>query len=283
MSFANFIPQVYSATLYENLNDVHVYAALLSRDYEGEIKKQGDSVRVHTIGRITNSPYTKGSTTITRQNPVGATQVMSVDQAHYFAYDMDDIDILQTKPELLDKYLAEAAWGLADTVDNDIAAVLKAGVAAANVLADVDLAGDTNFVKGYQALVDLSVVLTKNNVPRQGRWAVAPPEFEGFLLKDNRFVGYGTADSNTRLANGKIGRIAGFDIHISNNVPTGDGGNPLIIAGVSSAAGYVEQINKVEPYRPEDSFEDAVKGLLVYGRKVFDGTRLAAVEVDVTV
>ena len=39
-------------------------------------------------------------------------------------------------------------------------------------------------------------------------------------------------------------------------------------AGHPSAIAYAEQIVKVETYRPDDSFSDAVKGLHVYGAKL---------------
>ena len=38
MAIDNFIPQIWSGRILENLNKQHVFAARLNRDYEGEIK-----------------------------------------------------------------------------------------------------------------------------------------------------------------------------------------------------------------------------------------------------
>ncbi len=58
MAFSNFIPEIWSARLLEHLDKVHVYASLLNRDYEGEIKAFGDTVHINQVGNITVKDYT---------------------------------------------------------------------------------------------------------------------------------------------------------------------------------------------------------------------------------
>jgi hypothetical protein len=209
MTLDAVIPQVWSARLLKNLNDEHVFADLLTREYEGEIKNVGDSVRIHTVGRVTINSYTKNTTTLTRERLDVAAQVLIVDQAHYFDFEIDDIDAAQQNPKLMSSFMEEAVWGFNDVIDDDIAAILAAGVATANQLTAVDDvgtgAGDSDF---YEILVDLGVQLTTQNVPRQGRWVVVPPWAEGMLMKDSRFVSFGTGENLSVLKNGKIGRAA---------------------------------------------------------------------------
>ena len=57
MSIKNFIPTLWSARLLEHLDKVHVYVNLLNRDYEGEIKNYGDTVKINQIGDITIKDY----------------------------------------------------------------------------------------------------------------------------------------------------------------------------------------------------------------------------------
>ena len=57
MSVKNFIPQIWSAILLEHLDKSHVYVALCNRDYEGEIKMFGDTVKVNQLGDITVKDY----------------------------------------------------------------------------------------------------------------------------------------------------------------------------------------------------------------------------------
>ncbi len=173
----------------------------------------------------------------------------------------------------MDAATRETAWSMADAVDTYLASVLQAGSTnnvtgpAAAVLTIGTGAGETN---AYVSLVNAGVALTEQNVPTRGRWAVVPPWFEGMLLKDDRFVSYGTVANRDDLKNGNIGRAAGFDIFVSNNVSSlgGLGVNYYIQTGVNEAATYAEQIDDTEAYRPEGSFSDALKGLHLYGAKV---------------
>lgn len=52
-----------------------------------------------------------------------------------------------------------------------------------------------------------------------------------------------------------------------NNIALAGGGQ-VAVAGVSMATTYAEQINKVEAFRPQKRFADALKGLHLYGCKV---------------
>ena len=50
MAFSNFIPEIWSARLLEHMDKVHVYANLMNRDYEGDIKAYGDTVHINLLG-----------------------------------------------------------------------------------------------------------------------------------------------------------------------------------------------------------------------------------------
>ena len=73
------------------------------------------------------------------------------------------------------------------------------------------------------------------------------------------------------MRTGFIGKVAGFDVYESNNVPEVDKSTykqSLIIASVPQATTYAEHVVKTEAYRMESRFADAVKGLHVYGAVV---------------
>jgi hypothetical protein len=71
---------------------------------------------------------------------------------------------------------------------------------------------------------------------------------------------------------GVVGKYANALVTIENLLPKGQAtsANDTVynILRTEHAIAFVEQINKVEPYRPEDSFEDALKGLYTFGAKV---------------
>ncbi len=286
MSFDNFIPTLWSASILENLNDEHVYGDLFNHDYEGDIKQVGDSVRINSVGRITINSYTKASTTITVQDPDAAGQALVIDQSKYFAFRIDDIDALQGKPDTMNAHMLEAAWGFGDTIDADLATILWSNMAGnatsgtGNRLTDATSVGvGATDEDAYQILIDLGVKLTEANVPTGGRWAVVPPWFGGMLAKDPRAVSFGTSKNRADYANGRVGgQVAGFDLRQSNNVTT-SGSAYRISAGYKGGQTFVKQIQDVIPFKPEGSFSDALKGLLLYGRKVTRPSALAGIQV----
>jgi N4-gp56 family major capsid protein len=268
MALENFIPTIWSARLLENLQKALVYgqAGIVNRDYEGEIRDVGDTVRINAIGAVTVSDYTKNTDINAPETLQDASLLLRIEKAKYFNFAVDDVDRVQQKPKVMDAAMRESAYALRDVADQYIAAQMVAG---AGVKWGTDASPKVldTAVKAYELLVDVGIELDKVNVPRAGRWAVVPPWVYGLFLKDDRFVKAGTTRSDQVLANGEMGQAAGFTILESNNVPVSSN-KYRVLAGVPQACSYAEQVLKVEAYRPERRFADAVKGLHVYGAKV---------------
>lgn len=284
MSVASFIPELWAARLLQNLNKEMVYANLLNRDYEGEIKQMGDTVHINSIGKVTTKTYTRNSDIDAPEELSTTDQELKIDQGNYFNMAVDDVDKIQAAGDLMDEAMKEAAYSLSDTAEQYIAGLLKVGKAAEAYNATVG--DDTTPVQvtkdnAYEILVNLKTALDKQNVPKQGRWVVLPPEYEGFMLLDPRFA-YNTGKSESRLESGAVARAAGFEIYLSNNVPNESDKKYKVIASYSGAATYAEQVLKTEAYRPEKRFADAVKGLHVFGAKVTREKAIAVATVNFT-
>jgi hypothetical protein len=125
MAIAEFIPEIWSAELLSSLKKAQVYAqpGVVNRNYEGEIAQSGDTVHITSISRPTIATYTKDSTTITPETLTDAQRALVIDQAKYFAFEIDDIDMRQAKDggALMSEAASEAAYGLADLVDQLVA------------------------------------------------------------------------------------------------------------------------------------------------------------------
>lgn len=273
MAFTNFIPAVWSARLLEHLDKAHVYGALVNRDYEGEIKEFGDTVHINRIGAVTIKSYTKNTDIDAPEALSNEDQTLVINQAKYFNFQIDDIDKAQIRPELMNSATQRAAYALADVSDQYIAGLMAAG-AAGTVGSDASPITVTS-TNAYEQLVALKVKLDEQNVPTIGRWVVVPAWFHGLLLMDNRFVANGTDKGVNALQNGLVGYAAGFEIHMSNNVPNTENAKYKIVGGTNLGCAFAEQIVELQPYTPEKRFADALKGLNVYGAKVVEGNALA--------
>lgn len=284
MSVRNFVPEIWSSRLLVATRKALVYAApgVVNRDYEGEISDAGDTVRITSVSRPTVGTYTPGSTTITPETLTTGQRTLTVDQSKYWAFEIDDVDKRQAKSDLIPQAMSEAAYALADTVDQYVAG-LYTQIASGNFLnaqgSPINTYTDPKHAYD-KVLVPLRTKLTKANVPTAGRYVVVPPEFYASLLLDERFIAADKAATDAGLRNGFVGRAAGFDIYESNNCPVPTGDTTVIQAGVKEAITFAEQISKTEAYRPENSFADAVKGLALYGAKVLRPDHLAAAFID---
>lgn len=218
MSVENFIPTIWSARLLRHLDKRHVYLNLLNRDYEGEIKNFGDTVKVNQIGEVTIKDYTKGSDIEAPEDLSGEQQELKIDQAKYFNFSVDDVDNAQTNPKLMDKAMERVAYGMNDVIDAYAANLLAINVHADNKIGDDETPKTLDKTTAYDYLVDLGVELTEANVPTMGRWLVIPAWYHGLLLKDDRFVGNGTDYNKAILEGGEVGKGAGFTIYVSSNV-----------------------------------------------------------------
>jgi N4-gp56 family major capsid protein len=279
MAINNFIPTVWSARLLQNLQRTLVYgqAAVINRDYEGEIRAYGDTVKINNIGRISVGDYTKNTDMDDPETLTDETRTLVIDQAKYFNFQVDDVDRIQQNPKLMDEAMREAAYALRNAADQFIASHY---VDAYHQIGNDATPVEPTKNDAYEYLVDLSVKLDEADVPEQGRFVIVPPWYEGLMLKDDRFIKTGSSAAEDRLANGIIGYAAGFMVLKSNNVPKVEAGqgvveNYKIIAGHNIAWSFAEQVNQVEAYRPEKRFADAVKGLHLYGCKVVRPEALA--------
>lgn len=283
MAITKFQPEVWSATLLSILEKSLVYAGApcVNRNYEGEISQYGDTVHIVSIADPTISTYTK-DTDLTVQVLTDSEQLLTIDQAKAFAFEIDDIDMRQARDggALMTEAAKRAAFGLRDLTDQFVAGLMKTGVNASNALGAVTVS--TTPTDAYdKVLVPLAQKLDEANVPTEGRFVVVTPAFYAKLRLDGRFIKANEAGT-TALHNGNVGGAAGFDISVSNNAPAGASTGKVIIAGSNIATSYAEQISKVEAFRPEKRFADALKGLHLYGAKVVRDTALATADVTVS-
>lgn len=262
MSAANFIPELWSRLLLIAFRKRFVFASLVNRDYEGEIANQGDTVRITTPGAIAIRDY---AGTVTYDGVTSTQQSLLIDQAKYFGFEIEDIDAAQANVSLESAYVVEAAEALADSVDQNLAALYTA---AGIPDIPIDLTATSPVQSLYSSLVLAGRRLDERNVPRTGRWVVVSPAGYAHLLTDDRFIVTPPAGDGSIISSGLVGQVAGFQVYVSNNVVESSANVRKYVYGTNRAITFAEQISKTETLRREGSFSDAIRGLLVFGRRV---------------
>ena len=286
MSIVNAIPQVWAANILRALNTLLVYGnpAIINTDYDGDIAAQGDTVKITTLGDVTVKDYSRDADIEAPEALTDAQLTLTIDQQKYFNFAVDDIDKRQAIPGLMDEASRRAAYGLRKSTDSFIASHFT-DIAAGNFSgsdASPEKVKTAGVESAYNSIIDLGVLLDATDTPEDSRFVVVPPWMVGYLEKDLRFIGYGTAPNRKMLeeglaptTNGLVGRAGGFDVYQSNQVPNTEGKKYKIIAGHKMAWSFADQLVETVAFRPERRFADALKGLHVYGAKVVRPSNLA--------
>ena len=276
MTIVNFIGEVWSAQILQSLQKSLVYgqSGVINRDYEGEVKGKGDTVRITSHGPITISEYDKSTGLSDPEQLSDAQTVLETDQSYSFNFRIEDVDKAQASGALMASATRDAAYQLADTADQYIAGIMaaQAGNTVGADGTDKIFDGSTNDVT--DVILACKQALDEDNVPFQGRWIILPPWVVRMLLKDSSITDPQWGGVEGVMKNGQIGRLYGFDILQSNNVPNTAGDHYKVIAGASRACTFADSVNEVEAYRPDKFIADALRGLHVYGAKVIDPTSL---------
>lgn len=264
MAISNFIPTIWSESLLNQLGAKYIAVKHCNRQFEGEIKHVGSSVRVCGIGPITISDYSKNTDMSAPETLTDTASTLTVDRAKYFNFQIDDIDRAQAKPILMDGAMKVAADGLAAEADKYVFSLYTE--ADSEIVVDEPDA-DTiinDFIEARRILYTKGVTDTDDVVIE------VTPDVAALLIKAKINL---STDNTEALENGCIGKIAGCRVFVSNNIAVVDDEEECVLSHKclvrsKSAVAYAERISEVCAYRPEKRFADAVKGLHLYGAKV---------------
>jgi len=275
----NFVPEIWSGKLQVKFYKSTVLGEITNNDWEGEIKGQGDKVKIRTIPTISVRDYTKGMN-LTNEVPVSTPLELTIDYGKYFSVVVDDIDAHQADVKLMDMFTNDASQQMKITIDALVLDGIKAAAVAANkgatagaISGNLNLGTDASPVgfsktTALDTILNMGLALDEQNVPEEGRWIVLPA-WAGALIKGSELrQAYLTGDSVSPLRNGKIGMIDRFTVYLSNNLPKTGDGDTYIMAGTRDAVSFASQITNVETLRAQSTFGNIMRGLNVFGYKV---------------
>ncbi|MFI6319745.1 phage capsid protein [Nonomuraea sp. NPDC050556] len=277
-----FVPEIYSAKLQIKLEGSLVLASALvaNRDFEGDIRDAGDTVKIPMeILDPTITPYHLQTGLGTPQELTLKDTDLKITEADSFNFRVEDIAQVQNKVKgLVAKGQERAARKLAEAADVFVSGVITTAVATADsrgkkvtqIVRDPAAVGGAG--KAYETIVAANLVLDTNDVPSQGRYIVVSPKIYSELLLDERFISADKYGAGSVITNGEVGRILGMTVYMTTVMYTRE-----MVIGHQMAVTFANQIVKTESYRPEKYFSDAVKGLHVYGARVIRPEALVTV------
>jgi hypothetical protein len=267
MAVTNFIQSIWSKKIQDDLELKCKLVDNCLRDYEGDVK-HASSVKILGVGEPTIGAYDSG-VDITIEEMSDRGQMLTIDQANYFAFYVDDIDQAQSVPGLKEKYQEKAVHGLAVARDTYVANLIK---------------GATNYTtadgltaEGVKDAIDEAIVaLRERNFDEEGVIEITPAVYNKFK---NHLITLST-NNPEYIKKGIVGVYDDFNVIMSNNMAKDESFAYCCVRGKKAIA-FAGQINEVEALRSEKRFKDIVRGLDTFGAKVIDDARIQVVKVPV--
>ena len=299
-----FIPQLWSQKLNAKFYQNTMLTEISNTSWEGEIKNQGDTIRIRTAPSITINDYAGAGTTLTSEVPTPIFTDMQINKGKYFSVQVNDVLAHQADMDLMNMFTEDAAKQLKINIENECfynwfitegADADNKGATAGALSAEYNLGTDAAPLNQatprnvLDAILRMSAALDEQNVPEEGRWLILSPYERQLLMQTEIAQAYFTGDNSSTIRTGKIGMLDRFTVYVSNLLPKGAtdkgmvsglaavadgaadvGSKPrrMMVAGTNAACAFASQIAKTEPLRNQTDFGDIVRGLAVYGRKV---------------
>ena len=292
-----FLPAVYSKKVLNFFRKSSVAEAITNTDYAGEITAYGDTVRIIKEPVITVYQYERGQD-VTQTKLTDQEINLVVDTANAFKFIVDDIETSMSHVNFKEVASSSAAYALRDAFDSGVIATMFSGVPASSpnhVLGSdnaTDLAAGTfdgtgNLDIGYASgehdpidvLSHMARLLDEQNVPEEGRWFLANPEFyEQLVQSSSKLLSVDFNAGQGSIRNGLVssGKLRGFDMYKTNNIAATSNAAGKCLAGHISSTCTAQTIVNTEVIRDPSSFGDIVRGLHVYGAKVLRGESIVS-------
>jgi hypothetical protein len=310
----NFIPTLWAGKLLAKFYQNTMMTEIFNTDYEGQLKNQGDTIRIRTAPSISISDYVIGQN-LQYEVPVPIFQDMQISKGKYFGVQVNDIHAYQSDMNLMNMFTEDAAKQLKIAIENEVffnnfvtegPVAANEGATAGSISAAYDLGTDTAPIlqttpeNVLKAILRMSSALDEQNVPEDGRWLVITPFDRQLLMQSSIAQAYFSGDDKSTIRTGKIGMLDRFTVYVSNLLPRGAAGKALVagltdpatggavasakarrvmVAGTKAAGSFAMTVNKTEPLRNQTDFGDIVRGLAVYGRKVVKPEALVIAQV----
>ena len=195
-----------------------ITANLVNRGYDGEFRKKGDTINVPSYAAPSVQDITAGrGNENTPSNVVSANVAVTLSEWKEVKIQFSDKELKQIEEGRPSEALETAVIALADHVDGYVLAQI--GAKGYNT---VGTAGSA-FVDPT-LMVDASVFLGNENVPKRDRYSMINPTVAGAFIKDTNLSEVNKAGNDESLRDAEVGRLYSFDNYETNNLTDFVGG-----------------------------------------------------------
>lgn len=281
MAITNFQQTIWSKKIQKALDTITSLKNHCDFQYEKD-SKNAKEVKILGVVRPKIRTYVPG-TPLVREAASDASQILKLDQYRYFDFEVEDIDKAQSVPGLIEALSQEANEGLSEEGDIYVSSIAVAEAKKTSptcvVLNPVQISGLTD--GGVAVIESAFASLYKNNCKVSNAYYLEITA-DWYTVLRPYIIELDTNNSDL-IKKGFIGKYGNANISIENllqkDTIKGQANATACMLRTSKAIAFCGQIDKVEAYRPHDSFQDALKGLYVFGAKIVRPEQLCVIPV----
>lgn len=308
MPWQNFVPAVEAKKLLKERDKYLILAAHCTREYEGQVKKAGDRVKIFGVGSPTIYTLEKDGTY--KANDVGPGSIagtgkqvvqggipvaediedteveFSVNQMALWNWGMGDVDaaLMGGAKGKMAKLRQKQGKKLAELHDSYVAKVM-AGFKPCKYKGDevdktdgkvlIKNGSGEGFINPCDLIDNIVQKLNEQDIPDSEQLVLeCSPRFWKILKKEYRDL---DTNNSAMLAGRKCGEYNDIKVFKTNN--TNVDGKEFIFVRTLDAVAFVDPHTKTKAYEPERGFAEAVKGWNLYDAAIIDPKGLISVEV----
>lgn len=183
----------------------------LIKHYDADVKSSGQTLEIPNVSGISANLKAQ-NTVVTLSYNTETKTTITLNQHYESSFVIEDLAKIQSMSDLRSDYTQAAAYAIAEKIDGSIATAM------------------TSTFTGYGAygtalsdnlILTVNRYLSENKAPRSDRAIVVHPKGEAELLAIDKYVRYdalGVGGDANSISNGKIGRIYGADVFMSQNL-----------------------------------------------------------------
>lgn len=275
MAYANLQPTIFASEILRDLERKLIFVDGCDRKYEGEVKKQGDMVKIPALGRPTITTVTlanKNNDLPDAETLESSSVWLPIDQINVFNYIIGDIDQQFAIPGIKEEYRRITVEELKNSVDSYVAKFAQSpDIVSVNSSAVIPLSDSSKTAAEGNILkqIDLGIQkLWEKDVPFDEELELILTPRAYMILK--QAVILSDTNNSALLTNGRVGKYGNVWVKVSNNVATSSNAGliDLCMLRTKGAISFVNPLLEIEAYRPEKKMGDALKGLNLYGGKI---------------
>lgn len=282
MAISNFQRTVWSKQIEKSLKKITSLRNHCSFKHQKE-SENSKEIKILNVVTPEVRTYVPG-TPITRDKATDGSMTLKINQFKYFNFEVDDVNKAQSTPGLMEALTDEASRALSLEGDKYVASLVKAGVeSTTDPLPQSSSVVTLTKANAVRTMEDGFAVLYGNDVPINSIFylEITP---KNFTLYREALTELSTNNPEI-LKKGAVGKVNNAYVCIENLLPTGKSDSTKTsddvvynILRTDKAIDFVEQIDKVEAYRPQDGFSDALKGLYCFGALITRPKELYAIK-----